>query len=376
MSPRSYLWKFFTCVVIVLVVVVAPLLSQSPTTSDLASVSAIAPEMRVLSKIKASAHQDEFAALVGQARVRAAGASPSWEFTALRNIANEQGIDLAKFFPGHKINAPSRPSLSIQNSHVATRLLETAGASVMVVLKIAPDALTGLPAAECAEKLSLVEKILRARLRSWDVAESDAIIARQGDDTLKVVIFRLRAPDIADMLQNSWLVEFRLVHPSLRPTLQPNEEIPANYEILSSGETGDESTEHLFVHRIPMADSRIIARAFPLPDEYGNPQISIEFTQEGRAKFKAITREVAGHTRQLRELTGDQGVRARLAIVLDGKLLSYPGVAEEIDSSSAIITGSFTTREAHNLAAALNNPLDIPMRATEIREVAILASAR
>ncbi len=63
------------------------------------------------------------------------------------------------------------------------------------------------------------------------------------------------------------------------------------------------------------------------------------------------------------------GMKGRLAIGLDGNLYSAPTVREEINSDSAQITGSFTDREAINLANVLNNPLDVELRIMEQYEV-------
>ena len=57
------------------------------------------------------------------------------------------------------------------------------------------------------------------------------------------------------------------------------------------------------------------------------------------------------------------------AIVLDGNLYSAPTVHDEIDSDSAQITGSFTDREAINLANVVNNPLDLPLVVRELKVV-------
>ena len=63
------------------------------------------------------------------------------------------------------------------------------------------------------------------------------------------------------------------------------------------------------------------------------------------------------------------GRTGQLAIVLDGKLYSAPTVREEINSDSAEISGSFTQREAFDLANVLNNPLDLPLQVKEQFEV-------
>jgi hypothetical protein len=67
------------------------------------------------------------------------------------------------------------------------------------------------------------------------------------------------------------------------------------------------------------------------------------------------------------------GRRGRLAIVLDGKLYSAPGVEKEIAGGSAEISGSFTQREAVDLSNVLNNPLDSKLEIKEQFEVGAFA---
>jgi SecD/SecF fusion protein len=95
---------------------------------------------------------------------------------------------------------------------------------------------------------------------------------------------------------------------------------------------------------------------------YGKPEVILEFTKEGRARFADVTRLIAEGGQR-------SGQLGRLAIVLDGKLYSAPTVREEINSDSAQITGSFTDREAINLANVLNNPLDVELVVKEQYEV-------
>ena len=57
-----------------------------------------------------------------------------------------------------------------------------------------------------------------------------------------------------------------------------------------------------------------------------------------------------------------------LAIVLDGKLYSAPTI-QGVLSRNAQITGSYSQREARELANVLNNPLAIELRVDEMYEV-------
>lgn len=71
----------------------------------------------------------------------------------------------------------------------------------------------------------------------------------------------------------------------------------------------------------------------------GEPQVSLEFNDEGKDLFRRITSEHIG------EVVG---------IFLDGSPISTPRVNEPIPSGRAIITGNFTLEEAKLLAQRLN----------------------
>src|SRR5438093_10811102 len=74
----------------------------------------------------------------------------------------------------------------------------------------------------------------------------------------------------------------------------------------------------------------------------GVTKIDIEFSQVGRELFAAITKE---------------NINKRLAIVLDGQVVSAPVIRSEISEGKAQITGSFTEEEARKLAAKINEAI-------------------
>lgn len=77
------------------------------------------------------------------------------------------------------------------------------------------------------------------------------------------------------------------------------------------------------------------------------PQISIEFNDEGSEIFAKLTKENIGKT---------------LAIFLDGAPISAPTVREEITGGKAQITGQFTPKEAKLLVQRLNSgALPVPI---------------
>ena len=77
------------------------------------------------------------------------------------------------------------------------------------------------------------------------------------------------------------------------------------------------------------------------------PQISLEFNDEGTALFKAIT---------------ERNVGKIVAIYLDGSPISLPTVQQAITSGQAVITGEFTLKDAKQLAQRLNSgALPVPV---------------
>ncbi|MBI4692046.1 MAG: protein translocase subunit SecD [Candidatus Terrybacteria bacterium] len=77
------------------------------------------------------------------------------------------------------------------------------------------------------------------------------------------------------------------------------------------------------------------------------PEVSIEFNDEGAKIFGQLTKENVGK---------------KLAIFLDGAPISIPVVREEITSAKAQITGQFTPKEAKTLVQRLNSgALPVPI---------------
>ncbi|HET6684974.1 MAG TPA: protein translocase subunit SecD [Jiangellaceae bacterium] len=72
--------------------------------------------------------------------------------------------------------------------------------------------------------------------------------------------------------------------------------------------------------------------------------VNLDFTDEGADKFFESTQKLAGQTPP----------NNAFAIVLDGKVVSYPTVNEPIPGGQAQISGSFTQAEAQALATVLN----------------------
>ena len=329
-----------------------------------------------------TAKKAEFDKLLGEAAVRVRrGQAPS-ESIALKQIGKERRLDLTQFFPDIRIEDTLK-NIEKRNDILVGELLRRSKGRLQLGLDLRGGVAFTLQVEEKAaarerddvrkEKLQKAIEIISTRISSSNVGGggvlSEPIIRAVGEDRIEVELPGVSPKDDPEIIENVTKparLDFRLVHPTLTPDTSPNGEIPPGYEVktLDEGDraNGDAVSTELFIKRIPEMTGEDISNAFAHADMYGKPEVGLEFTSVGKKHFADLTRAIADEGKR----TGNLG---RLAIVLDGKLYEAPTVREEIDGGSAVITGSFTDREAENLADVLNNPLDLPLRVTEQYEV-------
>jgi SecD/SecF fusion protein len=322
-------------------------------------------------RTEATAKRTEFAALMQKASDRVKAGQAQSVFMALKQIGREEKIDLSQFFPQVRLEA-SLKNVSRRNDILLDELLRQSKGrlqlgldlkgGVAFTLEVADQVIAKEQTEVRQEKLAKAIEIIGNRVNGLGVAEP--IIRPIGTTRIEVQLPGVSTkdnPEVVNSLKKPARLDFRLVH----PTLTPPAEIPPGYEIMPldyEGRGGENFTEELFVKRIPEMTGEGVADSYPVMDQYGKFKIILRFTKEGSKHFAVITRGIA----QENQRTGRAG---RLAIVLDGKLYSAPSVREEINSDSAEITGSFSQREAFDLANVLNNPLDVELKVAEQYEV-------
>ena len=90
-------------------------------------------------------------------------------------------------------------------------------------------------------------------------------------------------------------------------------------------------------------------------DQQGQNLVALDFSEEGGQKFADLTMRNVGR---------------RISILLDGEVLTSPNVKEPITGGKAVITGSRTLEEAHNLAILLRSgALPVKVNIIETRTV-------
>lgn len=318
----------------------------------------------------------DFQALMGQASERVASGQAPSVFVALKQIGKEQRIDLARFFPQVRLEE-SLKNIEKRNAILLDHLLQQSKGrlqlgldlkgGVAFTLEVADEPATTLAAQEeQQENLAKAIEIIGDRINGLGVAEP--IIRPVGDNRIEVQLPSVNTkdnPEVVDSVKKPARLDFRRVHPTLSPATTPRDQYPPGFEVLNlEGEdrSGVAYQQDYFVKRLPEMTGELVAAAFPTMDEFGRFKINLRFNDEGAERFADVTGAIAAEGQS----TGRPGL---LAIVLDGKLYSAPAVRDRISGGSAEITGSFSQREAIDLANVLNNPLAVELKIVEQNEV-------
>ena len=315
--------------------------------------------------LEENSNSEEFAVLLERARQVVAVDDKSFTvFAPLQTIANEERIDLSEFFPQIPLES-SLINLEKRNKILLGALLKDSQADlrpgldiwggVSVMLEVDPSAFAGDEEYERREKLSKAIEILEARVNTYGTSEP--IIREVGDNRIEARLAGVSTkenPEVIDILKSPAVLEFREVHPTARPELDPE---PYGYEkmthtVESRGQVYDAS---YYVSKYPVLTGKYVVEANPVQNSVGAYQIALSFNEEGAERFREITTRLAPD--------------GQLAIVLDGELHSAPVVVEPILDGNGSITGNYTQREAIETSNILNNPLEFSLTVVNQYEV-------
>jgi len=213
-----------------------------------------------------------------------------------------------------------------------------------------------VPPAEVPEALEALRTVIERRVNSQDLAGVTGVLdpsvqisessVLSGEQEYRVIV---ELPGVTDVEQAKNLIgvtpllEFKLLGPDLELTLVD----------------GGTTTRRSF---IPTAlTGRYLERArleFVGQGQgslAGQPQIVLQFNEEGASLFEEITRENVGKT---------------LAIFLDGESIEEPVIREPIPGGTAVITGAFTPVEAREVVRNLNlGALPVPIEVVSTQAI-------
>ena len=189
---------------------------------------------------------------------------------------------------------------------------------------------------------ALKQSIEIVRRRIDDVGTKEPTILQRGEKRILIELPGLKDPErIKSLLGKTAQLNFRLV--------SENSEFGVDKLISENGEELNVSK------RIIMSGDNLIDAQPNINNQNNEPTVSFTLDRLGAQKFGRATTDNVGK---------------RLAIVLDGKIISAPSINEAITSGSGMISGNFSFQEATDLSLLLRSgALPTPLAVVEERTV-------
>jgi preprotein translocase subunit SecD len=183
---------------------------------------------------------------------------------------------------------------------------------------------------------------IRNRIDQFGVSEP--VIQREGINHIVVQLPGIKDPKRAiDLIGKTARLEFKLVDENVSAATATAASIPEDDELLvekkTDATTGAVSEIPYVVKRKSMITGDLLTDAqVRIDSQFNQPYVAIEFNSTGARLFDQVTAANVGK---------------RFAIILDNTIYSAPVIRERISGGSAQISGSFTEKEASDLAIVL-----------------------
>lgn len=196
---------------------------------------------------------------------------------------------------------------------------------------------------------TIEQSIEIVRRRVDETGTNEPIIQRQGDDRILVQLPGIDDPQrVKDLLGKTAKLSFHLVDMDIGSNLKTG----GGTLVLPMAEAPGQT---MAVDRRAMITGDMLVTAAVAQDQNGQPAVSFRFNSVGTKRFCDLSRE---------------NVNKLFAIVLDSVIISAPVIREAICGGSGQISGSFSIKEASDLALLLRaGALPAPLKIIEERTV-------
>lgn len=293
--------------------------------------------------------------------------SPGRTYANLKDVISTN--DVTRYFPQFSVKGEKDP-----NAVILRRVQQLAAGKIKKGLDISGGSsflveMDTNHLARAEEKQTALEnavEVLRRRVDKMGVAEP--LIQPAGANRILIQLPGLSEADKESarrQIEKAAFLEFRMVHPQSDELIQQGIITPG-YEILTEQKKTPNGGKEVYRYLVKKGPERgltgkYIKRAYVNRHHITNePEIDFELDSEGAKLFGEITREW--------QPKGNKYFH--LAIVLDGELYSAPRIIEPIEGGRGQISGGMMdVKEAFELATALENPLEAPVRVIEERTV-------
>jgi len=200
------------------------------------------------------------------------------------------------------------------------------------------------------DAMGVARDVVRKRIDPGGTRE--ITVVTEGNDRVLVEVPGVDNPEeLKKLIGQTARLEFKLVDLSANPNDVKAGHAPPGSEVAPMAD----GTGAIAVKRRVMVSGEQITDAKQSFDQDGRPDIDITFDSAGARRFGRTTQENVGKP---------------FAIILDGKVLSYPTIESPILGGNAQITGNFTVQSAHDLAVSLKSGR-LPVKLNVIEERSI-----
>ncbi len=207
-----------------------------------------------------------------------------------------------------------------------------------------------IPESEKDQTLESVRQVIDRRVNPGGVSEAVVQSAKVGSKR-RIIVDLPGAKDAsqaAQLVGKTAQLEFRelpeLSQLSEKEIVATKSGLPLIYLAKSTGLTGSDLK--------PNGAKVVFGNG---NSQSGGAQVSLQFNEQGTKKFASITKRNVGK---------------QLPIFLDEQILSAPVVQQEILDGNPVISGSFTTNQAKQLADLINGgALKVPIELVEQRSI-------
>jgi SecD/SecF fusion protein len=283
-------------------------------------------ELELLKK-GAAGVDEEFNELFAAAQERAATTALD-PLTILREEVEERGIDLVWYYRDHYQNKYDLDEEQIvDNSQVFEYFRTELQAASLGALEI-----------------------LRNRVDKFGVSEPE--IQRQGANELLIQLPGVRDPEqTLELIQGQAFLEFKLVDddPERLERALETGTVPPGFSLKNHRRTdlsGRETEEtFLLVDKSDLSGEHLVTAYMGTRGDTGEPIVNFKFDRTGARIFSRITKQYNAE---------DNPPGRRLALLLDGNVLSAPNIRTHIPGGQGYIEGNFTFDTARLLASQLS----------------------
>jgi preprotein translocase subunit SecD len=195
--------------------------------------------------------------------------------------------------------------------------------------------LKDIPADARQDAINSARDVIERRVNAFGVSEP--VVQVSGDNRIIVELPGVKDVNQAiNLIGQTPFLEFRKENPNPTQNVKPDASgkvtLDASQAFLPTGLSGKQFKR----------------ATLEFTQQTGVPQISLQFDAEGTKLFADLTTQQVGK---------------RIAIFLDGQILSAPTVQTPITDGKAVITGQFTVAEAKELVTRLNSgALPVPIK--------------